>query len=143
MKLLNRTQILTAQDIVTRDVAVPEWAPAQVLDTDGTTLRDITDAERAEYGVRIRNLSGEGRGAFIQHSLEVKKKEDNKERVDFEIEMLLISMTAVDEENKLIFTLDDVKELSKRSAVVIGRLAMVAQELSGLDKPAADKASKP
>lgn len=143
MKLLNRTQILSAQDIVTRDVLTPEWAPPQVLDADGTTLRDITEEERAEYGVRIRNLSGEGRGAFIQHSLEVKKKEDNKERVDFEIEMLLISMTAVDDGNKLIFTLDDLKELSKRSAVVIGRLAAVAQELSGLDKPAADKAAKP
>jgi hypothetical protein len=131
MKLLNRNQVLSANDLVFRDVPTPEWAP------EGSSPE-----ERADTGVRIRNLTGDGRGAFIQHSLEMKKKEDNKEKVNFEIEMLLIAMTAVDGENNLLFTREDVAALGQKNADVISRLATVAQELSGLDKKSQEAAAK-
>lgn len=131
MKLLSKTQILSANDLVTEDVPTPEWAP------EGTP-----EEERAQFGVRIRNLTGTGRGVFIQRSLEMKKKEENKEKVDFEIEMLLVAMTAVDESNQPIFTDDDVKELGGKNANPIARLAGVAQRLSALDKKAEEAVAK-
>lgn len=141
MKHLNRAQILSASDLVFRDVLTPEWAPTTTDDGAGGT-RPTTPEEIAECCVRIRNLTGDGRGAFIQSSLDMKAKTDNKERVNFEIEMLLIAMTAVGEDNKQLFTVDDVAALGTKNAQVIGRLAAVAQELSALDKASQDKAGK-
>lgn len=131
MKLLNRDQILGAKDMVFEDVATPEWAP------EGST-----DEERAQAGVRIRNLTGNGRGVFIQQSLEMKKTEDAGKRVDFEIEMLLVAMTAVDEEGKLIFTRDDIAALGERNAAPVARCAEVAARLSGISQKARDEAVK-
>jgi hypothetical protein len=137
MKLLSRTQVLTANDVVTEDVATPEWAPEK--NEDGSAL---TAEQKKEYGVRIRNLTGGGRGVFIQQSLEMKKKEDNKEKVNFEIEMLLVAMTAVGDDNKRLFAETDVAELGQRNAHPIARLAAVAQRLSALDKASQENATK-
>jgi hypothetical protein len=131
MKLLSREQILSSHDVVTEDVPVPEWAP------EGTSPE-----EREQWGVRIRNLTGTGRGAFIQKSLEMKKQEENKEKVNFEIEMLLVAMTAVDDDNKLLFSAEDVKALGDRNANAIARCAAVAQRLSALDKRTQEEAAK-
>lgn len=131
MKLLSKTQILSAKDLVTEDVPTPEWAP-----------EDTPPEQRAEFGVRVRNLTGTGRGVFIQRSIEMKKAEESKEKVDFEIEMLLVAMTAVDENNEPIFSEADVAELGKKNANPIARLAAVAQRLSALDKAAQDAVAK-
>lgn len=132
MKRLTRAQVLSAKDIVVEDVPTPEWAP------EGSTAD-----EAKEFAVGIRNLTGAGRGVFIQSSLEMKAKEEKKEKVDFEIEMLLVAMTAVDENNERIFTEEDVKSLGERNAAPVSRCAAVASRLSGLDKEAANAAGKP
>lgn len=143
MTLLNRAQVLGANDLTFRDVPTPEWAP-----------EGATEEEKANVGVRIRALTGEGRGSFIARSLELKAAAEEaaksagldpdklKPKVDFEIEMVLIAATAVDGSNTAMFTMDDVKALGQKNAHVIGRLATVAQELSGLNKKAEETAAK-
>lgn len=136
MKLLNRADVLSANDLRFKDVETPEWGEGS--------------------GVRIRNLTAKGRGKFIQRSLNAKRTADEAiaaakaagapapaQPTDFEIELLLVTMTAVDEKNKPMFTEDDIRELAEKSGAPIGRLAAVAQELSGLNADAAKEAVKP
>jgi hypothetical protein len=136
--ILNRAQILGANDLRFEDVSVPEWAPE--FKEDGVT--PFTEDEKKEVVVRVRNLSGVSRGNFIKHTLDLKAKEDNKEKADFEIEMLLVAMTAIDEQGEQLFTLDDIRALGQKSADPISRAAEVASRLSGLDKGAKEKAVK-
>ena len=137
MKYLKKQQILSSKDTVSEDVKTPEWAPD--VNEDGSPL---TPEQRDEYGVKVRSLTGEGRGVFIQESIEMKKKEENKEKVSFQIEMLLVAMTVVDENGEAQFTADDVHELGQKNAAVIARIAAVAQRISGLDKVAQEAAAK-
>jgi hypothetical protein len=133
--VLSRANILAAKDIVTKDVPCPEWAP-----------EGATEEEKNSCVVVIRNLTGAGRAAFIQMSMEMKRAEDSNKKIDFEIEQLLVCMTAVDAEGKLLFTRDDMVALGERNAIALTRCAEVASELAGLDKlarAAAGKASPP
>jgi hypothetical protein len=138
MKLLNKTAILGADDVVFEDVSTPEWAPK--FQADGVT--PLTEAERNEFGVRIRNLTGSARGMFIQHSLELKAKEEKKEKTDFEIEILLVAMSAVDGDNQPLFTREDIAVLGAKNAAPIARLAEVASRLAGIDKASQDASAK-
>lgn len=139
IKLLNREQILTAKDVVFKDVACPEFAP------EGTP-----EAEREQYGVRIRNLTGTGRGVFLQRSIAMKQAAaavvgDGAlpvEKIDFDIEMLLMAMTAVDENFAPIFTEADVKALGEKNGAAVSRCAAAAQALAGLTEKAKEEAAK-
>lgn len=144
MKLLNRAQVLGAKDQKYEDVATPEWAP------EGTP-----EAELSQFGVRIRNLTASMRGVFIQRSITAKQaataaaeaagktEEEKKAAAEFEVEALLVTMTAVDDKFIPVFTMDDLKALGEKSAAPVSRCAEVAQRLSGLFGGAEKKAVKP
>lgn len=121
MKLLNREQFFAApKGIVMEDVAVPELGEGA--------------------GVRIRSLTAASRGMFIKRSLELREK--SKSGADADIEKMIVAMSAVDEEDKQIFTEADVQALGEYSAAVITRLAEVAMRLSGMTGQAQEQASK-
>lgn len=127
MKILNASEILEARDVITKDVATPEWGE--------------------DCGVRIRNLTAAGRGVFIKRSLTLRQEAEASGKAadgnDFELELLLVAMTAVDEAGQLIFTQDQVAKLGEKSAAAVSRCAAVAQELSGLMPSATVIAVKP
>jgi hypothetical protein len=132
MKIITREQIQSANDITTEDVACPEWA-------DGDT----------EAVVRMRNLTAIARGIFVQRSLGLKKnpkagqkENDAQAQQEREIEILLVAMSAVDAENKALFTEADVKWLGEKNAAPISRCAAAAQRLSGLTAEAQEAAIK-
>lgn len=136
-RYLNKAEILAARDVKFEDVATPEWAP------DGSTPE-----EAAECVVRIRNLTGSGRGAFIKKSLKMKRDQDAEDAgagaaVDFEIEMMLVCMTAINpDDNSLLFTIDDIKALGEKNADAISRCAAASQRLAGISKQAKEQATK-
>lgn len=147
MKLLNAVQVLGSNDLRFKDVSCPEFAPE--VDEAGV---ELTSEQKAEYAVRIRNLTAEGRGVFIQHSTnqdELKKANAEKaakgepfEKPKFVIEALLVAMTAVDDTGALMFNEDQVLELNRKSAAAIARCSEAAQELSGLRPQDKDTAVK-
>jgi hypothetical protein len=135
MKLLNRTEVLGANDLQFEDVPTEEWGK--------------------DTGVRIRNLTAKGRGEFISRSIAAKAaaeaaaevakaegKEAPKSGGDFEVEALLVVMTAIDEKGNPLFTKDDLVALQQKSAAPISRLSAVAQKLSGLTGEAQREAVK-
>jgi hypothetical protein len=127
VKLLTAADILSADDFKFEDVQCPEWGGV----------------------VRIRNLTGEGRGVFISRNMEGKRAmlewaqackeakdagqpEPPKPAVETDSEVALVAMAACDAEGGPIFSAQNVAKLKQKSAVPLARCSEVAQRLSGL-----------
>jgi hypothetical protein len=140
--ILTRDQILGSKDATFEDVLVPEWAPE--VGPDGVPL---TAEQKQECYVRIRNLTGNGRALFLERSMDLAVDSAGaplaKQKVDFEMEIMLVAMTAIDENGKPQFTIEDLKILGEKSADPITRCSAVASRISGITKKASDDAGKP
>lgn len=108
MTLLTKSAILSADDLKTEDVEVPEWG--------GT--------------VRVRAFSGCERDAFEASLV----RGDGKDRkVDLtNMRARLVALTVVDETGQKLFTHDDVDLLGSKSGAALDRVFAVAQKLNGL-----------
>lgn len=115
MALLTKQQILTAKDIETKDVDVPEWG--------GT--------------VRIRGLNGAERDEFEQSMVERRGKryEANLRNA----RARLVSLSVVDDSGSRVFTDADVKALGNKSAAALNRVYEAARDLSGLTEADVDE----
>lgn len=107
-KYLSRKDILTADDIKTEEVEVPEWG--------GSLL--------------VRALTGKEKDIFFGSFVD---EEGNPA-----LEMLdnatarVLALCIVDEDGKPIFTKHDVDALGEKSGQAAGRVWAVAQRISGL-----------
>jgi hypothetical protein len=126
IRLLTAADILDADDYKYEDVQCPEWKGV----------------------VRIRNLTGEGRGVFVSAMSDDKRARDDWGKAcqaaaaaqqplpprppAFDAETTLVCMTAVDDTGSPIFSKDHLERLKQKSAAPLQRLAQVAQKLSGL-----------
>lgn len=118
MSVLKRDDILKADDIKYQDVECPEW--------NGT--------------VRIKVMSGTERDSYESSVYEVKDGGVKFKRDD--VRSKLLSKCIVDDDGKRIFTDSDIKELGKKSSLVLDRLFDVAQIINGLSKESVDQARK-
>ena len=110
MAFLTREQILQAQDIVRESVPVPEWG-GEVL------VRSLTGAERDAYEATMIHL----RGTDPQVNLANARAK-------------LAARSMVDEQGQRLFSDEDVKALSQKSAAALQRVYDVASRLSGLSQ---------
>ena len=108
MPISLRELILAADDIRTEEVQVPEWS-CSVL------VRGFSGAERDIFESKIIEQHGKK---------QVLKLDDVRARV--------VIMSVVDEDGKRVFKNSDLKAVSRKSAVALGRVFKVAQRLSGL-----------
>jgi len=107
-KILSKQDILTANDIETKEVDVPEWG--------GTVfVRGLTGHERDKFESSIVTRIGK----------ETKVEMEN-------IRAKLVSLCVVDEEGKKLFNETDVGMLTKKSGAALDRVFSVAQKLSGI-----------
>lgn len=102
---LTKEQILTADDLPTREVEVPEWG--------GTVrVRTLTGAQRDEYDQAFRD-----------------KRKGNS--LDLRgLRSLLVAMSVVDDAGNQMFTRADVDALQGKNTAAIERVFAAAQELS-------------
>jgi hypothetical protein len=106
--LLTKDAILTANDLVTEDVEVPEWGGA----------------------VRVRSISGAERDAFEQAIVTRKGKNVTTNMANIRAKMVALSL--VDESGQRLFSDSDVVALGRKSAAALDRVFSVAQRLAGL-----------
>lgn len=112
-----RDQILTAEDLETRDVEVPEWP-----DSDGNPTV-----------VQIRTLTGKERDAF-ESSFAKTGKGGRKVKSDYTNfrAKLLVRCLQDPATGEPIFTDKDAPRLGQKSSAAIDRLFEVASEMSGI-----------
>ena len=112
MKLLNRDEILSNNDLPIRDVPVPEWGP--------------------DSGVRVRTLPVVELEEF-QNSIQNSRKGKVNKRIDLKgTTARLLVITVVDEKGQSVFNEADVAALNQKSAAAVQRIANAAMELNGL-----------
>jgi len=112
---LTRGQILQAEDLERREVAVPEWG--------GTLLvRALTGAERGR--IEADSLRQNGRGVQFQpQSIETLRAK-------------VVAMAAIEEDGTPVFTLRDVEALAGKSGAVLERVFDVVAAMSGISEEA-------
>lgn len=107
--LLTKDLILNADDRPVVDVAVPEWG--------GT--------------VRLQSMTGEQRDLFDQAFADSTDSRDGKVR---NFRALLVACSAVDADGKLVFAIDDVQLLARKSGAALDRVFDAAMRLNKMSK---------
>lgn len=116
--LLNKDQILQAQDTLYEEVAVPEWG--------GT--------------VRVKSMTGTERDALESSMISGKGKSATVNLVNLRAK--LVARSIVDEAGKRIFDDADIPALAQKSAAALNRVYEVAQRLSGISQDDVDELTK-
>ncbi len=115
-KILSGADILSAKDITTRDVEVPEWGGTVIV-------RSLTGAERDQYEqsvMKMKKTGRKGRGPMVM--------EPNLQGA----RARLVALACVDKEGSLLFSDKDVHALAGKSAAALNRVFDVAAAMSGL-----------
>jgi len=115
MALLNKNQILDAQDLEHIDIEVPEWG--------GT--------------VRVSTISGKARDRFETSLLNSKNKVTTEN-----IRAKLVASCLVDQDGKLLFSESDIEKLGNKNAKILDRIFAVAQTLNGIGNQEVEELSK-
>lgn len=103
---LSRDEILNADDLITKEVEVPEWGGTVIVRKMSGTERDQLEASMTE----------EGGGGLVNFRAR------------------LVATTVVDEAGQRLFTKADVEALGKKSASALDRVAEAASELSAMSQ---------
>lgn len=117
---LTRDEILSAPDIQTKDVHVPEWYDGYVC---------------------VIALSGKDRDRWENDIVELKKK---KTIVKDNVRASLVARTIVrsPEEHTRVFNSMDIEELGKKSGKALQRVYAVAAELGGITEEDVEELAK-
>lgn len=118
MAILNRDAILTASDIQTEVVEVPEWG--------GSVL--------------VRGLTGAQRDRFEASMVELKKGKQVLKLSN--LRAYLAALSIVDEQGQLLFSNEDIEALGNKSCAALQRIWDVARRLSGLSDDDVEELTK-
>jgi hypothetical protein len=114
--MLGRDAILAAQDVTSELVDVPEWGGS----------------------VCVKAMTGEQRDAFETSIL--KDKADPTKGVSFvDLRARFVARVCVDDKGVRLFTDEDVKSLSRKSAKALDRVYDVGARLAGMRKEDAER----
>lgn len=116
--MLNREDILSANDLERDVVLIPEWG-------GDVCMRGLTGAERDRFEADM--LSD--------------PEEDSRKRF-YNLRARLVVLSLCDEKGMPLLLLNDVEQLGKKSAKILDRLFSVAQRLSGMTKEDVDTLTK-
>lgn len=118
MKTLTRDDILSAEDLKSERVKVPEWGGEVIV-------RELTGAERDVW------------------ESSVVKTEGNKVKIDsINMRAKLAAASIVGEDGKRLFTDKDVVKLGKKSSAALDLVVDVAKRLSRIGEGELDKLGK-
>lgn len=113
-KILSAADILGADDVKTTTVEVPEWGGSVI----------------------VREMTGTDRDAFEGFLV----SRDVKDELSFRA--LLVACSAIDENGKRLFTVDQVNHLGRKNARALDRVFAAANELSKVTGNAVEEAQK-
>ncbi len=116
MGLLNKDQILNADDLATQDVYVPQWGG----------------------GVRIRTMTASERDRFEQQIFSGQNKDDRRENV----RATMLSLCIVGEDGSRLFGEKDIKALGGKSAAAVDKIFSEIQRLNRISDEDVEDAVK-
>lgn len=117
-QMLTKDEILKANDIVFKEIDVPEWGGK----------------------VRVKCMTGEERDKFESEIYDVKGKDVKLNRDNFRAKLL--GKTLVDENGKRLFSDNEIKLLGQKAAKPLDAIFTVAQKLNALSQADQDELTK-
>ena len=114
--LLTKDQILGADDIVTKEINVPQWGGS----------------------VKIRTMTASDRDRFEQQVFSGNTKSERRDN----IRALMLSICIVDESGNRVFGEKDVKALGGKSAAAVDAIFSEIQKMNALSDADIDEAAK-
>ena len=108
MAILNMKQILSADDLESQTMTIPEWGGEVII-------RTMTEADRSKIEASVIQQNGSNQSV-------------NMER--YKVKIVVASL--VDEEGKRLFTQKSIDALRQKSARPINRIVNAAQKLNGI-----------
>ena len=108
MAILNIKQILSADDLESQTMTIPEWGGEVII-------RTMTEADRSKIEASVIQQNGSNQSV-------------NMER--YKVKIVVASL--VDEEGKRLFTQKNIDALRQKSARPINRIVNAAQKLNGI-----------
>jgi NTP pyrophosphatase (non-canonical NTP hydrolase) len=115
MAILSKEEILAVQDLPTTEVNVPEWGGS----------------------VRLKGMSAGEREALEEEVTDKNGKVNTKN-----IRVKLLVRSIVDENGEKLFSETDMEKLNEKSADIITRLFIAAQNLNGMSEAAVEDMTK-
>lgn len=120
MNLLNKSAILAAQDLKTERLTVKEWGGEVIVsEMDGVTLAE-----------------------FYEHLFPAGVEKNPPKMNDARFHATVVAFSVVDENGQLLFGVDDIPMLAKKSRATLKRVFTVADGLSLLSQDAREAAGK-
>jgi hypothetical protein len=113
-----REQILAAQDLPSKAVAVPEWG-LEIF------VRSMTGAERDRYEQELLAARGPDGKMNLQN-----------------VRARLVAFCTVDAEGKRVFADEDIPALGEKSAAALDRVFAAASALNGIGQKDVDELGK-
>ena len=110
MKILSKDEILSANDIYTELIEVPEWGGSVYVKTFTGAERDRLEAHVMRFGV-----NGKPASANLEN-----------------MRALVASLGICDESGNTIFTAKDIPALARKSAAALDRVVAKIQSLAGM-----------
>ena len=108
--MLNKKQILEANDIEIKVVNIPEWGGK-------VNVKALTGTERDKFEASIVSVRGKSQHVNMQN-----------------IRAKLCSLCIVDENGERLFSDAEIGQLGKKSAKPLDRIFDIASEMSGITK---------
>ena len=121
---LSREDILGALDQDTLDVEVPQWGGV-------VRIRSMTGMERDQYEASLVSYTRDAQGRPQVKAMEL----DN-------LRARLISLVAIDDDGKRLFSPTDKLLLGEKNAKALDLIFQAALKLSNLDQPAIEAAKE-
>ena len=119
-KLLTKDAILTAADLKTKEIDVPEWGGK----------------------VRVSQISAADRLALQMMVLDEKGKPRTPIEITRMMTVGLLTFAIVDDQGNRLFTQDDIEALGKKCSAAIDKVFEVADDLNGISAEMAGKIRK-
>lgn len=116
VKILSGADILSAKDITTQEVEVPEWGGTVIV-------RSLTGAERDQYEQSVMKMKKTGRKGRGPMRMEPQLQGARAR---------LVVLACVDQDGNRLFKDNQVSDLSKKNSAPLNRVFDVAAAMSGL-----------
>ena len=113
--MLNKNQILKAEDLKKEKVNVPEWGGE----------------------IYVRTMTGTERDSFEQEIVNTDESANLKN-----IRARLCVLTIIDDKGNRLFDANDIEALGRKSALVLDRIFQVAQRLNGITSEDVEELAK-
>lgn len=124
-KFLNKLQILSAPDVITKEIEVPEWG-------GWIRIRTITAAERDNYQIRMFREQALLRNQLAQQGAKGDVSALVQSKIDSQASATLLKAAIVNDKGQPLFSDADIAALSQKNAEVVDRILVEIKTLNAI-----------